>query len=153
MCGPDEPRQTREKGSRRVPSEEVPILRYRAAISFAASAIFAVSAASVAKAVSAKVAFAAIPHWWVAQALCIHRHESTDWHRTTDWLGRASRDHGGMQIDVGTWAAHAPKGFPREPAAASPREQLVVAYRIWRANGHRFGGGQWPHSSAACGVD
>ena len=57
-----------------------------------------------------------------------------------------------MQINVGTWAAWAPQGFPHEPAAASPREQLVVAYRIWSANGHRFGGGQWPHSSIACGV-
>jgi len=153
VCGPDESRQTREKGSRRVPSEEVPILRYRAAISFAVSALFAVSAASVAKAVSAKAAFAALPRWWIAQALCIHRHESIDWHRTTDWLGYPSRDHGGMQIDVGTWVSQAPKGFPREPAAASPHEQLVVAYRIWRVNGDRFGGGQWPYSSAACGVD
>jgi hypothetical protein len=58
-----------------------------------------------------------------------------------------------MQIDVDTWAAHAPRGFPHEPAAASPREQLVVAYRIWRANGSRFGGGQWPFSASACGVE
>ena len=150
--GPDEP-TTSEKGSRHVPSEEVPILRYRAAISFAASALFAVSAASASKAVSARAAFAAIPHWWIGQALCIHRHESVDWHRTTDWLGYPSRDRGGMQIDVDTWAAHAPRSFPHEPAAASPREQLVVAYRIWRANGRRFGGGQWPYSAAACGVE
>jgi len=107
----------------------------------------------VSKAVSAEAAFHAIPHWWVGQALCIHRHESTDWHRTTDWRGYTSRDRGGMQIDVGTWAAHAPRGFPREPAAASPHEQLVVAYNIWSANGRRFGGGQWPYSSIACGVD
>jgi hypothetical protein len=102
---------------------------------------------------SARAAFAALPHWWIRQALCIHRHESFDWHRTTDWLGNASRDRGGMQIDVGTWVAHAPRNFPREPAAASPHEQLVVAFRIWRANGHRFGGGEWPSSSTACGVD
>ena len=129
------------------------ILRYRAAISFAATVLFAVSVASASEAVSAKAAFHAIPRWWVAQALCIHRHESIDWHRTTDWRGYPSRDHGGMQIDVTTWAAQAPKGFPREPASASPREQLVVAYRIWRANGRRFGGGQWPYSSMACGVE
>lgn len=93
-----------------------------------------------------------LPRWWLTQALCIHRHESTDWHRTTDWLGRPSVNHGGMQINVGTWRAWAPLGFPAEPASASPRQQLVVAYRIWTANGHRFGGGQWPHSSYACGV-
>jgi Transglycosylase-like domain len=150
---PTSPWQTREKGSRRVPSEEVSILRYRAAISFAATALFAVSAASASKAVSAKAAFSALPHWWVRQALCIHRHESLDWHRTTDWRGYPSRDQGGMQIDVGTWAAHAPAGFHGDPAAASPREQLVVAFWIWRANGRRFGGGQWPYSSTACGVE
>jgi hypothetical protein len=93
-----------------------------------------------------------LPRWWVGEALCIHRHESVDWHRTTDWLGQPSVDHGGMQIDVRTWLSVAPKGFPREPAAASPRQQLVVAYRIWQANGRRFGGSQWPRSSVACGV-
>src|SRR5262249_20251850 len=123
------------------------------AISFAASALFAVSAASVAKAVSATAAFKTIPHWWVNQALCIHRHESLDWHRTTDWRGYPSRDHAGLQIDVGTWAAPAPRRVLHAPVAAAPREQLVVAYRIWRANGRRFGGGQWPYSSTACGVE
>ena len=85
--------------------------------------------------------------------MCIHRHESTNWHATRDWRGYPSIDHGGMQIAVGTWLSLAPKGFPREPVAASPREQLIVAYRIWRVNGHRFGGSQWPYSSIACGVD
>src|SRR5215472_4710762 len=116
---PRRARQTRKKGSRRVPSEEVPILRYRAAISFAASALLAVSLASAAKALSARAAFAALPRWWIAQALCIHRHESLDWHARTDWLGNPSRYRGGMQIDIGTWAAFAPRGFPSEPAAAS----------------------------------
>jgi hypothetical protein len=84
--------------------------------------------------------------------MCIHRHESVNWHQTTDWLGYPSEDHGGMQIAVGTWDEMAPRNFPREPAAATPHEQLVVAYRIWLANGHRFGGNQWPLSSLACGV-
>ncbi|MEI8105801.1 MAG: transglycosylase family protein [Actinomycetes bacterium] len=86
------------------------------------------------------------------KALCVHRHESLDWHRTTDWLGRPSVDHGGMQIDVGTWRHFAPRGYPRSPADASPRQQLRVAYRIWLANGRRFGGSQWYHSARACGV-
>ena len=86
------------------------------------------------------------------EALCIHRHESVDWHRTTDWLGRPSEDHGGMQIDVATWNNLAPRTFPREPADATPHEQLVVAYRIWLENGHRFGGNQWFLSAESCDV-
>ncbi len=83
---------------------------------------------------------------------CIHRRESTDWHRTTDWLGRPSRQHGGMQIDLGTWLAFAPASFPRDPAAATPAQQVFVAFRIWLANGRRFGGRQWPQTSRLCGV-
>jgi hypothetical protein len=100
----------------------------------------------------AKLAFPALPRWWVNEALCIHRHESVDWHRTTDWLGQPSVDHGGMQINVGTWLAYAPSRFPREPEAATPDEQLVVAHRIWAANCDRFGGDEWPNSSVACGL-
>ncbi len=86
------------------------------------------------------------------EALCIHRHESVNWHRTTDWLGRPSVDHGGMQIDVATWDSFAPLRYPREAAAATPHEQLEVAYRIWIENGHRFGGNQWFLSAESCGV-
>ena len=93
-----------------------------------------------------------LPHWWIAKAMCIHQHESLDWHRTTDWRGRPSVDHGGLQIDVRTWGAFAPAAYPGSPAAASPLQQLTVAYRIWLANGHRFGGSQWYHSAAQCGV-
>jgi len=83
--------------------------------------------------------------------MCIHDHESADWHRSTDSLGRPSSDHGGMQIDVQTWARFAGRPFPRDPAAATPHEQLLVAYEIWRANGRRFGGGQWSVAAATCG--
>jgi hypothetical protein len=84
--------------------------------------------------------------------MCIHRHESVNWHRTTDWRGMPSSDHGGMQIDVGTWRAMAPRRFPADPEAATPHEQLVVAYRIWLANGDRFGGNQWFLSAESCDV-
>jgi hypothetical protein len=93
-----------------------------------------------------------IPTWWIPKALCIHRHESVDWHRTTDWRGYPSEDRGGLQIAVGTWNSLAPATYPRNPASASPRQQLTVAYRIWVANGHRFGGNQWYYSAAACRV-
>jgi hypothetical protein len=92
------------------------------------------------------------PGGWLKGALCIHRHESVDWHRKTDWLGRPSVDHGGMQIDVGTWASMAPTGYPASPADATPHQQLLVAYRIWLANGQRFGGNQWFYSAAKCGL-
>ena len=111
----------------------------------------AASAAASSVKAATKRSFA-LPRWWLTQALCIHRHESTDWHSTTDWRGYPSVNHGGMQINISTWAHGAPHGVPLEPAAASPHEQLVVAYRIWGANGHRFGGGQWPYSSLACHV-
>lgn len=93
-----------------------------------------------------------LPAWWLKQATCIHDHESVDWHKTTDWLGRPSPDQGGMQIDVRTWTSMAPRGFPVDPAASTPRQQLIVAYRIYVANGRRFGGNQWPNSSRECGL-
>lgn len=93
-----------------------------------------------------------LPAWWLRQADCIHRHESLDWHRVTDWTGAYSRDHGGMQIDVDTWRAYRLDGFPTDPATATRIQQLEVAYRIWRANGQRWGG-QWPNSSRECGLE
>lgn len=98
------------------------------------------------------------PSWWYAQAMCIHSHESTDWHKTTTWDGYRSWDHGGMQIDTRTWTSmlsngyRLTRGFPSDPAWASPHEQLVVAWLIWVSNGRRFGGSQWPNTSRACGV-
>jgi hypothetical protein len=93
------------------------------------------------------------PRGWLAQAACIHLHESVDWHKRTDWLGRPSPDHGGYQIDVGTWAAFAPRSWPSDPASASPGQQTFVAWRIYVANGRRWGGHQWPNSSRACGLN
>jgi hypothetical protein len=88
-----------------------------------------------------------LPAKWVAAAMCIHKHESLDWK-----LGGSSRYRGGMQFDVRTWATYAPPTFPRDPAAASQHQQLVVAYVVWFANGRRFGGSAWPAAAAACGV-
>lgn len=95
----------------------------------------------------------AYPEWWVKQASCIHQHESTNWRKTTDWLGRPSPDHGGYQIDVGTWRHFAPRTWPQDPAYATPAQQTLVAWRIYVANGRRWGGNQWPNTSRLCGVE
>ena len=95
----------------------------------------------------------AYPGWWVKQANCIHRHESTDWHKRTDWRGYPSVDHGGYQIDVRTWQTFAPKGWPQDPADASPPQQTLVAWRIWLHNGRSWGNNQqWPTTARICGV-
>jgi hypothetical protein len=115
------------------------ILRQLAAIAIAVSTALAALAGS-ARADS-------LPGWWVKEAMCIHSHESIDWH-----LGGPSVDRGGMQIDIRTWSAFAPPGFPRVPEAATPHQQLVVSYLVWLKNGNRFGGNQWPTSAALCSV-
>lgn len=98
------------------------------------------------------------PSFWVKQAHCIHYEEvraswSKGWHTHFVYGTHVeSRDRGGMQILVSTWKAFAPKGWPRDPAKASRAQQLLVTWRIWRANGRRWGGNQWPQSAAACGV-
>lgn len=57
-----------------------------------------------------------------------------------------------MQIDVRTWDAFAPKRWPRDPADATRAQQLLVSWRIWLANGRRWGGNQWPNTSRLCHV-
>lgn len=108
------------------------------------------------------------PAWWMAQARCIHWREAVSsstptradlragwkihWHLTTVYgTGQPSVNRGGMQIRLSTWKSYAPAGYPSDPAAATRRQQVTVAHRIWNANGHRWGNGQWS-SAAACGV-
>lgn len=109
------------------------------------------------------------PAWWRAQARCIHWHEAAhigapgpamyrrawkkNWHLTTVYgTGYRSVNRGGFQINVSTWKSYAPHGYPTDPAAATRPQQVTVAHRIWTANGHRWGGNQWPSTAAACGV-
>jgi hypothetical protein len=103
-------------------------------------------------------AHAAYPGYWIREAHCIHYRETrSSWN--TGWATHyvygtriESEDRGGLQIAVKTWAAHAPAKWTRDPAAATRAQQLFVAWRIWWANGRRWGGNQWPNSSRACGV-
>jgi hypothetical protein len=100
----------------------------------------------------------AYPDHWIHEAHCIHYQETRSswnagWHVWWTWPTHSpSRQRGGFQIDVDTWAAHAPRHWTRDPAHASRPQQLLVAWRIWRANGRRWGGHQWPNTAAACGV-
>ena len=93
------------------------------------------------------------------EAHCIHRHESVDWHKTTTWTGAPSTDHGGLQIDIGTWNTmlmkypDITKNYPSDPADATPWQQYQIGYLIWMNNGNRFGGNQWYYSARNCGVE
>lgn len=87
------------------------------------------------------------PGWWLAQASCIHRHESADWHRSgVDWAGRPSPYYGGMQFLVSTWRN---AGGGRLPSDWSPREQLYRAWVVWTRDG-----GSWREwgTARACGL-
>lgn len=46
---------------------------------------------------------------------------------------------GGLGIYLGTWRAFRPKGFPNTPGAASWRQQMAVANRIFS----RYGSSAW----------
>jgi hypothetical protein len=94
------------------------------------------------------------PAGWIGHAWCLHRHESTDWHRAwVDWRGAPSRYAGGMQFLQSTWQRAGGRG---EPWQWSPREQLYRVYRIWDmadgVRGNRRGGfGEWG-TAKACGL-
>ena len=80
-----------------------------------------------------------VPAWFKAQALCIHRHESTDWR---------NRGHhfGGMQFNLSTWASVGGRG---NPADASPSEQIYRAFLVWKRDG-----GSWREwtTRSLCGL-
>jgi hypothetical protein len=87
------------------------------------------------------------PGWWLAQASCVHRHESVDWHRAgRDWAGSPSPYYGGMQFLVSTWHATGGLGLP---SSWSAREQLYRAFLVWRRDG-----GSWSEwgTAAVCGL-
>lgn len=76
------------------------------------------------------------PAWWRAQALCLHRHESADWHRAwVDWRGRKSIYAGGLQFTQQTWESARGRG---EPWQWTPREQMYRAWIVWQRDGHSW---------------
>lgn len=87
------------------------------------------------------------PAAWLPGAMCVHRHESVDWHRAgIDWRGNRSPYYGGMQFLVSTWRRAGASGLPSD---ATPREQLYRAWVIWRSHG-----GSWSEwgTRGACGL-
>lgn len=89
----------------------------------------------------------AYPGWWKKQAACIRHHESTDrWHIRNPPYG------GAYQFVDSTWEAFRPRSFPVRSWRASPAQQTLVAWRVYVANGRRWGGNQWPVTSRICGV-
>lgn len=86
---------------------------------------------------------AAVPSWWLAQAACIRSHEG-GWTTNT-----GNGYYGAFQFTLSTWRANGGRGYPHQ---ASPSEQTYRAYLNWRANGNRWGGGQWPTSARLCGL-
>ena len=85
----------------------------------------------------------ALPAWWLQQAACIRSHEG--W-----WTANTGNGfYGAYQFMLSTWQAVGGRGYPHQ---ASPAEQTWRAYLNWKANGSRWGNGQWPNSARACGL-
>jgi hypothetical protein len=79
-----------------------------------------------------------LPAWWRADAMCVHQHESLDWHNRGYFRG-------GMQFLPSTWASVGGQG---DAADASVSEQLYRSYLLWKSQGWS----PWPNSSRACGL-
>ena len=91
-----------------------------------------------------------LPRPWLAQAMCVHRHEGP-------WTANTGNGYfGGMQFAAETWlrakgpreAAFAHPGDPAYPFAASKAEQLLVAHRVWLKDGRTWK--SWSGVGAAC---
>ena len=96
------------------------------------------------------------PAWWLAQAACIHRHESAGlgWHLAyRDYLGRPSKYSGGLQFLRSTWERAGGTGHAYE---WSPREQRYRAFVIWDKQDGVLGNlrGDWSEWGTAgkCGL-
>lgn len=88
------------------------------------------------------------PAWWLQQAACIRSHEGA-WGSAT-----GNGYEGAYQFTLSTWRAvgGSVTASGHWAASASPAEQTYRAWLNWRANGGRWGGGQWPTSARLCGV-
>jgi hypothetical protein len=106
--------------------------------------------ASVALAATAQAESIQPPSGWLAQAMCIHRHEGP-------WAANTGNGYfGGMQFRAATWlrvkgpdqAAFAHPGDSNYPFSASPKQQLQVARLVWSRDGGSWR--SWGAVGAAC---
>jgi hypothetical protein len=81
------------------------------------------------------------PAWWLRSALCIHRFEGS-------WRDPGAPYYGGLQFDLPTWYGSGGGRYAKYPHWATPTQQLIVAYRLWR----RAGWAPWPNTSRMCGL-
>jgi hypothetical protein len=82
------------------------------------------------------------PVGWYAGALCIHAHESGNWHIYNRPYAN------GFQFMLGTWISAG--GRPSTWVSASPKEQLYRAFVVWKRDGASWR--EWPNTSRACGL-
>lgn len=90
------------------------------------------------------------PAAWHAAALCIHRHESRDWHESSAWGVGDANSGGGLQFTVGTWLNYVVRGyeFAPLPELARKHDQLLGAWRLYQHDGDWH---EWS-TAAMCGV-
>lgn len=79
---------------------------------------------------------------WLQAALCVHSGEGA-WNDNT-----GNGFYGGMQFDYGTWLSNGGGQFAPYAYLATPKEQLLIAFRTWQARGWA----PWPNTAAACGL-
>lgn len=108
--------------------------------------------ASAAIASAARAESTQLPSGWLAQAMCIHRHEGP-------WTANTGNGYfGGMQFRPATWlrvkgpkqVAFAHPGDPAYPFSASPTQQLQVARLVWSRDGNSWR--SWGAVGATCSV-
>jgi hypothetical protein len=85
-----------------------------------------------------------VPHWWLRQALCVHRGEGA-WNANT-----GNGYFGGMQMDLSFQRKHGGWMLKHYGSANrwSPHAQLIVAWRGYRQRGWT----PWPNTAARCGL-
>jgi Transglycosylase-like domain len=113
--------------------------------------LFALALAAAALVVPAALARdAQPPASWLAQAMCVHRHEGP-------WSANTGNGYfGGMQFAAATWRrmkgspqpALRHPGDPAYPFAATQAEQLEVAWRVWLSSGRSWQA--WGDVGALC---
>jgi hypothetical protein len=83
-----------------------------------------------------------LPRWWLNAAMCVHRGEGAFNANTGNGF------EGGMQFINSTWLASGGGRFASHAYLATPYQQMLVAYWLWK----RSGWSPWPTTARACGL-